>query len=131
MCLAEFAAGVELGHDDLGSGHPFALMDIGRDSAPIIAHAAGAIRIEGNQHLLRKARERLVNGVVDDLVHHVVQAGAVVRVPDIHARPLAHGIEAFEHLDRFRPVIGGNRVGLAGGFSHGGAFESGAKRQPG
>ena len=52
------------------------------------------------------AGERLVDGVVDDLVDHVVQARAVVGVADIHARPLAHGIEPLEHLDRFRVVIG-------------------------
>ena len=46
------------------------------------------------------AGERLVDGVVDDLVHHVMQAGAVIGVADIHARPLAHGVEALEDLDR-------------------------------
>ena len=59
------------------------------------------------------AGQRLVDGVVDDLVDHVMQAGAVIGVADIHARPLAHGIEALEDLDRFRAVIG--RVGAAGG----------------
>ena len=52
------------------------------------------------------AGQRLVDGVVDDLVDHVVQAGAVVGVADIHARPLAHGIEALQDLDRFRAVFG-------------------------
>ena len=34
-----------------------------------------------------------------------MQAGAVVGVADIHARPLAHGIEAAQHLDRIRRRI--------------------------
>ena len=63
------------------------------------------------------AGQRLVDGVVDDLVDHVVQAGAVVGVADIHARPLAHGVEALQDLDRFGVVIGRIRS-LAGGFSH-------------
>ena len=50
------------------------------------------------------AGERLVDGVVDDLVDHVVQAGAVIGVADIHARPLAHGIEALQDLDRIRAI---------------------------
>ncbi len=54
------------------------------------------------------ARERFVDRVVDDLVDHVVQAGAVIGVADIHARPLAHGIEALQHPDRFRAVFDGN-----------------------
>ena len=37
---------------------------------------------------------RLVDRVVDDLEGHVVQAGAVIGVADVHARPLAHGVEA-------------------------------------
>jgi len=35
------------------------------------------------------AGQRLVDGVVDDLVDHVMQAGTVIGVADIHARPLA------------------------------------------
>ena len=53
----------------------------------------------------RVTGERLVDRVVDDLVDHVMQAGAVIGVADIHARPLAHGIEALQHPDRFRAVF--------------------------
>ena len=52
------------------------------------------------------AGQRLVDGVVDHLIDHVVQARAVVGVADIHARPLAHGVEAFQHLDRLGAVFG-------------------------
>ena len=55
------------------------------------------------------AGERLVDGVVDDLVDHVVQAGAVVGVADIHARPLAHGVEAAQHLDGIGAIGFGSR----------------------
>ena len=41
-----------------------------------------------------KAGLRLVHRVVDDLEGHVVQARAIVGVADIHARALAHRIEA-------------------------------------
>ena len=56
------------------------------------------------------AGERLVDGVVDDLVDHVVQAGAVVGVADIHARALAHRVEAAQHLDRVGAVVVAVRV---------------------
>src|SRR5207302_10801752 len=52
------------------------------------------------------AGEGLVDRVVDDLVDHVVQARAVVGVADVHARALAHRIEALQDLDGFRTVIG-------------------------
>ena len=57
------------------------------------------------------AGERLVDGVVDDLVDHVMQAGAVIGVADIHARALAHRVEALEDLDRFCAVVVGRDVG--------------------
>ena len=86
----------------------------------------GAVRIERDGDLFRIARERLVDRVVDDLVDHVVEAGAVIGVADVHARTLAHGIEALEDLDRFGAIVrtvAGRRdgqliVGFAGGFSH-------------
>ena len=117
--LIEFPAGMELGHDDLGGRYPFALVDVGRDAAPVVAHGAGAVRIEGDDHLRGIAGQRLVDGVVDDLVHHVVEAGAVIGVADIHPRPLADRVEALEDLDRIRVVIGGEGGTLASGFSHG------------
>ena len=105
--LIEFPAGVQLGHDDLGRRHAFALVDVGRDAAAVVAHRAGAVGIEHDVDLLGVARERLVDRVVDDLVDHVMQARAVVGVADIHAGTLANGIEALEDLDRFRVVVGG------------------------
>ena len=71
-----------------------------------------------NQHLLGEAGQRLVDGVVDDLVDHVMQARAVIGIADIHARPLAHGIEALEDLDQFGVIVGGCDGWFAGGFGH-------------
>ena len=119
----EFSAGMELGHHDLG-GRDALLVQLGRDAATVVAHRAGAVRIEGDQDLLGVAGQRLVDGVVDDLVDHVMQARAVVGVADIHAGPLAHGVEALEHLDGFRAVIGRR---LAGRFSHCGGLSKVAR----
>ena len=119
--LVEFSAGVELGHDDLGRRDAFALVDVGRDAAAVVAHGARAVGIERHHDLGGVAGQRLVDGVVDDLVDHVVQAGAVIGVADIHARPLAHGVEALEDLDRFGAVVGRD---VAGGFGHAMCLES-------
>jgi hypothetical protein len=51
------------------------------------------------------AREVLVDGVVDDLVHEVVQARAVIGVADVHARSLANTFEPLEHADRSGIVV--------------------------
>ena len=128
--LVEFSAGVQLGHDDLGGGHAFALVDVGRDAAAVVAHRAGTVGIERDHDFLGEAGESLVDRIVDDLVDHVMQAGAVVGVADIHARPLAHGVEPLEHLDRFRVVIGGCEGGLlTDRFGHARSFPIACKKR--
>ena len=122
--LVEFSAGMQLRHDHFGGRYAFALVDVDRDAAAVVAHGAGAVRIERDQNFLGEAGQRLVHRVVDDLVDHVVQAGAVVGVADIHARPLAHGIEALEDLDRFRVILGRSLTLAAGRFGHRNALES-------
>jgi hypothetical protein len=61
--------------------------------------------------IVAEAGERLVHRVVDHLEHHVVQAGAVGGVADVHAGALAHRLEALEDLDGIGAVVG--RLGLA------------------
>ncbi len=122
--LVEFPAGVELGHDDFGGGHAFALVDVGRNAAAVVADGAGTVGIEPHDDFLGVAGKRLVDGVVDDLIDHVMQAGAVIGVADIHARPLAHGIEPLEHLDRFRVVIGRCGGRFTDGFGHAGKLSN-------
>ena len=121
--LVEFAAGMELGHDDLGRRDAFALVDVDGNAAAVVAHGHRIVGVEHDLDPRRVAGQRLVDGVVDDLIDHVMQAGAVIGVADIHARPLAHGIEALQNPDRFRAVVACHGMlsvgdGLPGGFSH-------------
>jgi hypothetical protein len=55
-------------------------------------------RVDGDVDLGAVPGERLVDRVVDHLVHEVVQAlgpgGS-----DVHSGPLADGLESFEYLD--------------------------------
>ena len=116
--LVEFSAGMKLRHDDFSGRNTFALVDVGRNATAVVADRAGTVGIERYGDFLGITGERFVDRVVDDLVHHMVQAGAVIGIADIHARPLAHGIEPLEHLDRFRVVIGGCGALLTNGFCH-------------
>ena len=97
--LLELSARMQLGHDDFGGGDAFAFVDAGGNAAAIVAHGAGAVGIQRHVDAVGIAGQRLVDGIVDDFVDHVMQARAVIGVADIHARPLAHGIEALQHLD--------------------------------
>ena len=45
------------------------------------------------------SRQRLVNGIVRHFEYHVMQAGTVIGIANIHAGALAHGIQPFENLD--------------------------------
>ncbi|MEY3597219.1 MAG: hypothetical protein RL543_1172 [Pseudomonadota bacterium] len=94
-----------------------------RDAAPIIADGDRAIGIQRDCYEIRKPCQSLVNGVVNDLVHHVVKARAVIRIADIHSGAFADSIEAFQDLDRLG-AIGGFGFGATGSFSHYGCFRS-------
>ena len=58
--------------------------------------------LHGN--LVAVAGQGLVDGVVHDLVHQVVQA-ALRRGADIHAGALADGLQALQHLDLRAAVL--------------------------
>src|SRR5215471_7163089 len=91
-------------------------MNVGRNAAAVVSYRARPIRIERDDNFLGVAGEGLVDRVVDNLIDHVVQAGAVIGIADIHAGALAYSIKALEDLDRFSTVVG--NVCFTGGFSH-------------
>ncbi len=111
LALAELAAGVQLRHHHLGGRDAFLAVDVGGDAAAVVAHRARAVGVERDADLGRISRQRLVDGVVHHLVDHVVQTRAVIGVADVHAGPLAHGVETPQDLDRVGPVALG-AIGL-------------------
>ncbi len=104
--LVELSAGMKLRHDHFRSGNAFALVNCGRDAAAIVLDRHRPFGIERHRDDVAIARERLVDGVVHHLIDHVMETGAVIGVADIHPGPLAHGVQALQHLDRLRAVIG-------------------------
>ena len=78
--LVKFSAGVQLGHDDLGRRDAFALVNVDRNAAAVVAHRHRAVSIEDDFHGGGVTGERLVDGVVDDLIDHVVQAENLIGV---------------------------------------------------
>ena len=110
--LVELAARVELGHDHLGRRDAFALVDADRDAAAVIGDRDRVVGMDLDLDPGGVARQHLVDAVVHHLVHHVVQARAVVGVADIHPRPLAHRFQAFENHDGIGAVVGRGRSGF-------------------
>ena len=97
--LVELAARVQLGHDDFGGRDAFALVDFNGNAAAVVAHGGGAVGVQGHVDAVAMPGQGFVDRVVDDFIDHVVQAGAVIGVADVHAGTFAHGIEALEDLD--------------------------------
>ena len=73
---------------------PFLGMDIDRNAAAVVDHRDRFVRVDRDADFLAVAGERFVDGVVDDFENHVVEAGAVIGVADVHSGPLSDRFEA-------------------------------------
>ena len=114
---AELAAGVEHREHDLGGTLALVAtrrVRIDRDATTVVFDPATAIGEQGDDDAVGEAGHRLVDGVVDDLPDEVMEAGQAGRA-DVHARALAHRVEALEDLDVLGAVVG--RPAVRAGFS--------------
>ena len=111
--LAELAAGVQHGEHDLDGRLALLLHHRDRDAAAVVGDRDGVVRVDRDRDLAAEAGQRLVDGVVDDLVDEVVQAHHAGRA-DVHAGALADRLEALEDGDVLRVVAGGAAVGSIG-----------------
>jgi hypothetical protein len=50
------------------------------------------------------ARQSLIDGIVDNFKHHVMQATSVVGISNVHAWTFANGLQAFQHFDGFSTI---------------------------
>ena len=118
--LVELAAGVQLGHHDLGRRALLlvVVLDVDRYAASVVDHRHRIVGVDDDLDVVAEAGERLVDRVVQDLEHHVVKAGAVGGVADVHPRALAHRFETFQHLDAVRVVLFAVGSGFAVGWNH-------------
>ncbi len=108
---AELAARVERGHHDLGGRLALVLrVLVDRDAAAVVGDADPAVGEQRDVDTGAVAGHGLVDRVVDDLPHEVVEPGRAGRA-DVHARPLAHGIEPFEHLDVLGRIVATRAAG--------------------
>ena len=71
--IVELTASVQLGHDDFGGGNAFFLVDADRDPTAIVMHGNRRIRVDFDAHKIGMSGQSLVNAVVHNLVHHMVQ----------------------------------------------------------
>ena len=116
--VIELAARVQHGHHDLGGGSLLDRVLADGDAAAVVLDRDRAVEVDDDVDAIAEAGERLVDGVVDDLVDHVVQARAVIGVADVHARPLAHRLQALQDLDAlFVVTVAAGSTALGAGVS--------------
>ena len=82
---------MEYRHDDFSSRNPL-LVHFGRNTATIIPNADRFIRVNNYADFAAMTRKGLINGIVDQLKNHVVQARTIIGITDIHPWALADSI---------------------------------------
>ena len=100
---AELAAGVEHGEHHLQRGPARLGLDVHGDAAAVVGDGDGVAGVDGHSDVRAVARQRLVDGVVHDLIDQMVQSAGAGRA-DIHTGPLADGLQPLQHLN-FRCVV--------------------------
>ena len=91
--VIELPARMQHRHDDFGRRASLLGMDIHRDAASVVRHGHRFIGMDGDHDAVAVAGQGLVDRVVDDLEHHVVQPRPVIGVPDVHSGAFAHRIK--------------------------------------
>ena len=90
--VVEFATGVQLGHDDFGGRDALFLVHVDGDAAPVIAHRNRAVGVDFHADFGGMAGQGFVDAVIDNFIHHMVQARPVIGVANIHAGALTNSV---------------------------------------
>src|SRR5690606_448587 len=91
--VVELPARMKDGHDHFRCRYSF-LVDIRGDTPSVVLNGDGFVGMDGDADISTVPREGFVDGVVHHFEHHMVQAGSVVGVADIHAGAFTHRIKA-------------------------------------
>ena len=94
----ELTTGMELGEHHLRRGDALFFMDVHRNATSVIRHGDRVVHMNDAFDRRGVPREGLVHGVVDHLIHQVMQPG-FARGADVHRRPQPHSFQAFQDLD--------------------------------
>ena len=98
ILAAELTAGVQHGIDDRHGRDAQLRLDIHGDAAAVIGNFDDVAGFDRYFDMGAVSGQRFVDGVIDDFVDQVVQAGRAGGT-NIHAGALAHSFESFQDLD--------------------------------
>ena len=94
---AELAAGVQHGEHHLQGGPARLGLNIHGNTTAVIGDGDGVTLVDGHGNVRAVAGQRLVDGVVHDLIYQVVQTAGAGGA-DIHTRPLPHSLQPLQYL---------------------------------
>ncbi len=103
---AEFTARVQNSENNRYRRQSCFFVNAGGNSAPVITHADHIIRQNFTLNMGADAGKRLVYRIINNFIHKVVKSPGPGGA-DIHARPFAHRLKAFQHLN----ILGGIFLG--------------------
>ena len=102
---AKLAARVQDGVYNLEGGLARLRVNVHRDASPVVLNGHCSIRVNGYGNVVAEACQSLIDGVVHNLKHQVMQP-ADVGAANVHPRPTPDRLEPFQHLDVFGSVSG-------------------------
>ncbi|OAV74332.1 hypothetical protein Barb7_02180 [Bacteroidales bacterium Barb7] len=112
--LVEFTAGMEHREHHFQRRFTFFLVEIDRNASPVVNDGHRVILVDKYINVLAMTCQRLVNGVIHDLVNQMMKS-LFADVANVHGRPFAHGFQSFKHLNTLCRVFGGCVLNL---FAH-------------
>ena len=92
--VVELTARVQDRHDHLGRRAPLFGVNVHRNAAAVVGDRDRLVRMYRDRNCRTVARQGLVDGVIDHLENHVVQARAIIGIADVHSGALAHRLKA-------------------------------------
>ena len=92
--VVEFSACMEGRHDDLRCANVFFRVNVHRYASSVVPHRNGFFRMNVDMHFITMSCQRLVDGVIYQLLHHVMQACPILSITNVHARSFAYCIQA-------------------------------------
>jgi len=97
VLVGELAAGVKLGEDQLDARHTLFRVDVHRHATAVVDHFQRIVLMQDHLNRAGMAGEGFVDAVVDDFLGQMVGPRGI----GVHARALAHRVEAGKNLDGF------------------------------
>jgi hypothetical protein len=61
--------------------------------------------MQHNLYAVGMSGEALIDRIIDNFINHVMQAGAVICIANIHPRAFTHSVQSFEDFDAIRPIF--------------------------